>query len=510
MKTYVANEQRYVAVGDEGWIDLNRDFGLAEQQSYVTCEDSVNTFSPEFFSYDSESIQSYGHVSQGIVLGQSPPQQSQPLFAPSHQTWPSMLTNSAILSAPQINFSSSLVPSSRGTESKQGGSSFSRRTLTDEDRKRMCQYHEDNPSKKQAEIGALFGVERSTVSKILRQRDKYLSSENRSLSPMKRAKGKFPDIERALSNWIRNLQKKEDYQLTDAIIREKAESFAATVGHKESFIMKINSTSWLEKFKQKNCINTPNTTESNPESDVKPISPSNSTDSSSTSRMSNTVSPISRCVTLSPSPSRDSKEEEIDDEAEVNQQVRYMELESQSNSTSRPSHSSARSFTRHDLRLDRSTLVSSQNPQDSPPTLTLQRIRSQTFPRLEINTSCPHPPEIDTSDTSSSGTKSANDFSSKEQSSTHSVADLTLSPIPFKKRDGSVDLTSSNLSIKDSQKPSSSLSAPSPPTRHDARKALETLVNFYSLTPNGKLIDQDEYLTVISLTQKMRFASDEH
>ncbi|RKF64987.1 hypothetical protein GcM3_127007 [Golovinomyces cichoracearum] len=508
MKTYVTNEQRYVAGGDEGWIDLNRDFGLPEHPSYVTCENSVNTFSPEFFSYDSESIQSYSHVSQGSFLRQSPPQPSQPLFAPTHQTWPNILPNSAIQSASQINFTSSLEPSSREIESKQGGSSFSRRTLTDEDRKRMCQYHEDNPSKKQAEIGALFGVERSTVSKILRQRDKYLSSENRSLSPLKRAKGKFPDIERALSNWIRNLQKKEDYQLTDAIIREKAESFAATVGHKESFIMKINSTSWLEKFKQKNCIDTPNITGNNPEPDVKPISPSNSMDSSSTSRMSNTVSPISRCATLSPSSSRDIKEEEID-EKDVNPQVLYMELESQFNSTSKPSHNSTRSFTKHDLRLDRSMLVSSQHPQDSPPALTLPRIRSQTFPRLEINTTCPHPPAIDTSDISCTGTKSVNDFSSKEQSLTHS-ADLAFSPLRFKKRDGSVDLISSNFSIKDSQKTSSSLSAPSPPTRNDARKALETLVNFYSLTPNGKLIDQDEYLTVISLTEKMRFASDEN
>ncbi|KAN0122995.1 hypothetical protein V8E51_001321 [Hyaloscypha variabilis] len=46
----------------------------------------------------------------------------------------------------------------------------------------------------------IFGVKRSTVSKILRQREKYLFPEDRSLSPVKRAKGKYPDIERALSN----------------------------------------------------------------------------------------------------------------------------------------------------------------------------------------------------------------------------------------------------------------------------------------------------------------------
>lgn len=60
--------------------------------------------------------------------------------------------------------------------------STSRRTLTDNDRRRMCQYHEDNPTVKQTEIGgtlrfdlsrfwltnaAMFGVERRSVCQRL-------------------------------------------------------------------------------------------------------------------------------------------------------------------------------------------------------------------------------------------------------------------------------------------------------------------------------------------------------
>ncbi|RYO47937.1 hypothetical protein AA0116_g12819 [Alternaria tenuissima] len=89
----------------------------------------------------------------------------------------------------------------------------------------MCQHHEENPTVKQTEIGAMFGVER-------------------------RSKGKFPDIERALSNWARNYQK-QGLPLSDAITREKARFFAQTVGNSESHL-KANNTSWLEKFKQKN------------------------------------------------------------------------------------------------------------------------------------------------------------------------------------------------------------------------------------------------------------------
>jgi hypothetical protein len=90
------------------------------------------------------------------------------------------------------------------------------------------------------------------VSKILRQREKYLFPEDRSLSPVKRAKGKYPDIERALSNWVRNMQK-QGHPLTDAAIKEKARFFATTVGNNES-LLKTNKAGWLEKFKQKNGI----------------------------------------------------------------------------------------------------------------------------------------------------------------------------------------------------------------------------------------------------------------
>lgn len=90
---------------------------------------------------------------------------------------------------------------------------------------------------------------RSTVSKVLRNKEKYLFQDDGSRSPIKRAKGKFPDIERALSNWVRNHQK-QGIHLTDAAIREKARFFATTVGSDSTF--KVNSNSWLEKFKQKN------------------------------------------------------------------------------------------------------------------------------------------------------------------------------------------------------------------------------------------------------------------
>lgn len=67
---------------------------------------------------------------------------------------------------------------------------------------------------------------------------------------MKRSKGKFPDIERALAVWAKNTRK-QGVALTDIMIREKAKFFAMSVGISDSQF-KANSAGWLEKFKQKN------------------------------------------------------------------------------------------------------------------------------------------------------------------------------------------------------------------------------------------------------------------
>lgn len=90
----------------------------------------------------------------------------------------------------------------------------------------------------------------STVSKVLRQKEKFLYSKDGSESPAKKLKGKFPDIERALANWARNEQRKGE-PLNDSKIKEQAQRFAATVGNNESQ-SKLTNSAWLEKFKQKN------------------------------------------------------------------------------------------------------------------------------------------------------------------------------------------------------------------------------------------------------------------
>ena len=43
------------------------------------------------------------------------------------------------------------------------------------DRKKICVFHRDNPGLKQEEIALTFGVEHSTVSKILKEKNRWLN-----------------------------------------------------------------------------------------------------------------------------------------------------------------------------------------------------------------------------------------------------------------------------------------------------------------------------------------------
>ena len=43
------------------------------------------------------------------------------------------------------------------------------------DRKAICVYHKENPTMRQEDIALKYGVERSTISKILKQKQKWLN-----------------------------------------------------------------------------------------------------------------------------------------------------------------------------------------------------------------------------------------------------------------------------------------------------------------------------------------------
>jgi hypothetical protein len=137
----------------DGWVDINS-YSSTQAQSPMYEQVGFAFIQPHILpSIPSEPS---FHV-QRVQQPHTTHQQLLPLIMPSHPTWPSMLTNPASYSSqpvpippasapPLTKRSAPKLPAIHATPSP-------RKTLTDADRRRMCKYHEENPTVKQTEIG---------------------------------------------------------------------------------------------------------------------------------------------------------------------------------------------------------------------------------------------------------------------------------------------------------------------------------------------------------------------
>lgn len=105
--------------------------------------------------------------------------------------------------------------------------------------------------KRKKDIASEFGIPASTLSTILKDKDKILKAveEAPCLPRRKRFKASsFPEIEHAMTEWIKRVR---DYNLpiSGPLIQEKAAEFAKNLG-----LTFQASSGWLEKFKLRNGI----------------------------------------------------------------------------------------------------------------------------------------------------------------------------------------------------------------------------------------------------------------
>lgn len=124
--------------------------------------------------------------------------------------------------------------------------------LCNGDRKRMCQMHLDNPDWKQEQLAKLFDVERSTVSKILKNKETWLAvADVNSHRVAKHRPSKFPKIEKALVHklWAAS---QGGTILSDSFIR----SIAKKVAEEQSVAPERfkASSGWVDNFKSRAAI----------------------------------------------------------------------------------------------------------------------------------------------------------------------------------------------------------------------------------------------------------------
>ena len=135
------------------WGDLSNSYSSSQHQSPIYEHGGFGFMQPIQHGLPTEP----SFNSQRMSAPQHQPhQQLLPLIMPSHPTWPSMLTHPSSYSSPPVAIPASAPPLVKGNTPKLPAihaTPSPRKTLTDSDRRRMCQYHEDNPTVKQTEIG---------------------------------------------------------------------------------------------------------------------------------------------------------------------------------------------------------------------------------------------------------------------------------------------------------------------------------------------------------------------
>lgn len=352
----------------------------------------------------------------------------------------------------------------------------------------------------------------------MRHKEKYLNRDDGSRSPIRRAKGRIPDIEKALSNWARNYQR-QGFCLTDEAIREKALCFASTCGFSEDKSRDL-STNWLERFKQrhrlagakarKNSSDTRSESESPPRLSVHPTgSAVGSSDSASpTASPTGFASPSS----LSPSQSQvNIKQEELTDSL-----ADFAGVFHHDNSKSTTSIDTSPSFSTS-FTSPSSTLVS-----DSPFTPGSQsripstdsnssRPRSQTLPHAMVEP-CMMPTE-----------EPAHKVA--QQQPPISFLESPVEEAPSPKTTAGVDSTSNANAIKRNRSnpeirtksiypPTfsksttvSPVSSPGSPTQDEARHALELVMSYFQHQSTG--LGAQDYMTIGKLRERLELAQSQ-
>ncbi|CAB5323547.1 unnamed protein product [Rhizophagus irregularis] len=130
-----------------------------------------------------------------------------------------------------------------------------RTAISDEIKYEICNYQIKNPNISHENIAIYFNrlhninIKKPTISKILKDRERWLSITNNTSSTYRHREVKYPSLEQALSIWVKQALSK-NMILSDNILREKAKEFAQDLNIAENAIGFSNG--WLGGFKSRN------------------------------------------------------------------------------------------------------------------------------------------------------------------------------------------------------------------------------------------------------------------
>lgn len=355
----------------------------------------------------------------------------------------------------------------------------------------------------------------STVSKVLRKREKYLMSpEDRSQSPIKRNKGKLPDIDKAMAIWVRK-QLQIGLNISDEELLQQARHFAINTGGNDDSLLKALNQNWVDKFRQKNHIRT-----------AKQLTRrASETSIPNASKM--TSPPLGKSFVSSPANEQSPlSADRSDEEAQhglgfisyLGEGSNFKLAASQSATalnTAVPdtggtsfSASAMSPATRFQFTPDPN--VGSFSPMDQSrqsvaASSKFSRPRSQTFPTLEVelmNQQDSHDSTV-RMDPSNSVPASALESPAQEPHPAPFGLDTTISS-PHLHHSSSNSSMATSTTVTSGITATPVISTPTSPTQEDARRAVDTLLSFIQSNGSSGFVDHNEYTTLLRLTDKLR------
>ncbi|GJE88391.1 CenpB-DNA-bind-domain-containing protein [Phanerochaete sordida] len=116
------------------------------------------------------------------------------------------------------------------------------------DRRAICEMAQKSPHLRQEDIAREFSIERSTVSKILKEKERWLATPaNPQVRVSKYRLAKYPQLEAELKSWIVS-ENENGVIFTDAMIRNKAKELGEKWRDETEGKFKA-SPGWIENFK---------------------------------------------------------------------------------------------------------------------------------------------------------------------------------------------------------------------------------------------------------------------
>jgi hypothetical protein len=347
----------------------------------------------------------------------------------------------------------------------------------------------------------------------LRNKDKYLNSEERSNSPVKRTgKGKGISTEKTLSNYVQ-LSKRKGIMVTKEMLLEKLRLFnsAATGDLTES-----TSSAWVDKFMSKHNIGSGRLIRRASEANIPDSMRASGSPSLAPSQPRSAISPASPSGHLSPSPLSANKSDE--DKEGMNNFIDFAADGAYKHSSSQSTTSLSSAFTEtatpsfpgsaisptasFNFSPDPNigTFLSGDQRQLPSHGAGFQRPRSQTFPTLDLeymNQSQSTEPATPKYHVPSTAPSSALESSAVGPSFSFEQA-VSPPQLRHSSSNGSIAGRSTTTPVTSSAVGSS----PGSPTQEDARRAADTLLSF--ITNASGFVDQNEYFAVVRLTEKLR------